>query len=135
MLDVDVTVRRTAFELTARFVCPTPGVTALFGASGAGKSTLVNAIAGLVRPASGHVRLDHRDWFDAARAIDVPVERRRIGYVFQDARLFPHLDVGANIDYGARRAPHGAEYATRDEVVSLLGLGALLDRRVHRLGR
>ena len=133
MLDVDVTVRHAPFQLSARFACPTPGVTALFGASGAGKTTLVNAIAGLVRPASGHVRLDGRDWFDAGRAIDVPVERRRIGYVFQDARLFPHLDVGANIDYGARRAPHAARYATRDEVIALLGLGALLGRRVHRL--
>lgn len=133
MLDVDLTLRRGTFQLTARFACPTPGVIALFGASGAGKSTLANAIAGLLRPAAGHVRLDERVLFDGLTGIDVPVERRRIGYVFQDARLFPHLDVSANLDYGARRAPPEERYADREEIVVLLGLSALLGRRVNQL--
>ena len=133
MLDVDVSLRRGAFELDARFRAPAPGVTALFGASGAGKSTLVEVIAGLARPARGALALGDRAWFDGARGIDVPAERRRIGCVFQDARLFPHLDVTGNLDYAARRAPPDGEVAARDEVIALLGLEALLARRVHRL--
>ncbi len=133
MLDVAITVRRGSFALAARFSSPTPGVVALFGASGAGKTTLVQAIAGLIRPESGHIRLGDRTWFDAAAGIDVPTERRRIGYVFQDARLFPHLDVGQNLDYGARRAPAGEAGVERGGLIELLGLGALLDRRVHEL--
>jgi molybdate transport system ATP-binding protein len=133
VLDVDLTVRRGSFELTARFACPTPGVIALFGPSGAGKSTLINAIAGLVRPARGHVRLNDRALFDAPSGIDLPAERRRVGYVFQDARLFPHLDVSGNLAYGAARAPGDEAYAGREEVIALLGLGALLRRRVHQL--
>ena len=133
MLDVDLSLRRGSFELSARFACPTPGVVALFGASGAGKSTLVKALAGLVRPLAGHIRLGEQTWFDAARGIDVATERRRVGYVFQDARLFPHLDVRGNLGYGSRRAPPSEAYANHDEVVALLGLGALLRRRVHEL--
>ena len=133
MLDVDLSLRRGAFELSARFACPTPGVVALFGASGAGKSTLVQALAGLVRPLAGHIRLGEQTWFDAARGIDVATERRRVGYVFQDARLFPHLDVRGNLAYGSRRAPPSEAYANHDEVVALLGLGALQRRRVHEL--
>ncbi len=133
MLDVDVTVRRGTFELAARFACPTPGVVALFGASGAGKTTLVHALAGLLRPAAGHIRLGARTWFDSGAGIELPAERRRIGYVFQDARLFPHLEVSGNLDYGAKRAPRAEAFADRDEVVALLGLGALLGRRVHEL--
>ena len=133
MLEVDIKLRRGAFALTARFGAPTPGVTALFGTSGAGKTTLALALAGLLTPAEGRLVLDGECWFDAARGINVPTERRRIGYVFQDARLFPHLEVAGNLDFGARRAPKVARYADRDEVIALLGLGALLERRVHQL--
>ena len=132
MFEADFTAERGAFRLAARFTAPTPGVIALFGASGAGKTTLVNAIAGLI-PATGTVRLDGVAWLDSAGGVDLPAERRRIGYVFQDARLFPHLDVASNLGYGERRAPPGQQFATRDEIVALLGLGPLLTRRVHRL--
>jgi molybdate transport system ATP-binding protein len=132
MLEVDLQADRGAFRLSARFCAPTPGVVALFGPSGAGKSTLVNAIAGLVA-ARGTLRLDDATWLDSARGTDVAAERRRIGYVFQDARLFPHLDVAGNLGYGERRAPPGPRFAVRDEIVALLGLGPLLERRVHRL--
>ena len=132
MLEVDVAATRGAFALRARFSAPTPGITALFGPSGAGKSTLVHALAGLVA-ASGRVQLDEATWLDTAAGIDVAAERRRIGYVFQDARLFPHLDVAGNLHYGLRRAPPGDHYAGRDEIVALLGLGTLLKRRAHQL--
>ncbi len=132
MIEVDLAVERGGFRLAARFTAPTPGVVALFGPSGAGKSTLVNAIAGLI-PATGTVRLDGTAWLDSASGTSVAAERRRIGYVFQDSRLFPHLDVAGNLGYGERRAPRGERYAVRDEIVALLGLQALLRRRVHQL--
>jgi molybdate transport system ATP-binding protein len=128
MLAIDVTVERGAFRLEARAAAPAPGVVAAFGRSGAGKSTLVDAIAGLV-PATGTIRLDDTAWLDSAAGVRVPPERRRIGYVFQDARLFPHLDVLANLRYGQRRARDLAQYVTLDDVVALLGLERLLGRR------
>jgi len=132
VFEADLAVARGGFALAARFAAPTPGVVALFGPSGAGKSTLVNAIAGLL-PAQGSLRLDGTTWLDSARGTDVAAERRRIGYVFQDARLFPHLDVAGNLRYGARRAGGAAPYAAHEEIVALLGIGALLRRRVHQL--
>jgi len=131
MIDADLSVVRGDFRLEARFSAPTPGVIALFGASGAGKSTLVNAIAGLTPVASGHVRIDATTWRDART--DVPAERRRIGYVFQDARLFPHLGVLGNLAYGERRAPAAGRFVARAEVVALLGLTDLLARGVQQL--
>ena len=127
MLQVDITFLRNSFALDARFAAPTPGVTALFGRSGCGKSTLVNLLAGLLRPDGGSIRLDGETWFDAARGIDVPAERRRIGYVFQDARLFPHYTVRGNLLYGAARS--GTTASGIDDVVQLLGLERLLQSR------
>ncbi|MDX1377055.1 MAG: molybdenum ABC transporter ATP-binding protein [Burkholderiales bacterium] len=105
------------------------GVTALFGRSGSGKTSIINVIAGLLRPARGRVELNGALLFDSARGIDLPVERRRIGYVFQDARLFPHLSVRQNLRYGAffNRGAHAAPDAA--QVIRLLGLEALLERR------
>jgi molybdate transport system ATP-binding protein len=132
MLSVAVHKRRAGFALDARFDMPTPGVVALFGRSGSGKSTLVNIIAGLIDADSGSVRLDDEPLLDSGRGLNVPAERRRIGYVFQDARLFPHLRVAANLRYAERRAG-GRRFIGFDEVVNLLGLGPLLDRRTHEL--
>lgn len=105
---------------------------ALFGHSGAGKTSVLNAIAGLLVPQAGRIVLDGEVLLDTANAIRVPVARRRIGYVFQDGRLFPHLSVRHNLVYGApsREAAHGADFAS---VVDLLELGPLLDRRPHGL--
>jgi molybdate transport system ATP-binding protein len=111
-----------AFESDAR-------VLALFGPSGSGKSTLLNVIAGLIRPQTGLVRLEGRVLTDTATATFVPPHRRRIGYVFQDTRLFPHLSVRRNLAYGQWFTPGGERYARPDEIVALLGLRALLDRR------
>jgi molybdate transport system ATP-binding protein len=132
MLKVAVTKRRGSFLLDANFELPTPGVVALFGRSGCGKSTLVNVIAGLLDADSGTVALDDHVLLDTGRRIDVAPERRRIGYVFQDARLFPHLSVAGNLRYGEKRA-RAQRYATLDAVVGMLDLGALMDRRTHQL--
>jgi molybdate transport system ATP-binding protein len=126
MLSVDLRLARDAFVLDAKFETPTPGVTALFGRSGCGKSTLVNALAGLLPAARGRIQIDGETWLDSERDIFVPAERRRIGYVFQDARLFPHYSVRGNLLYGAPRPAPAGEF---DNVVGLLGLAPLLSRR------
>ena len=132
MLQVAAQKRRGTFELDAQFELPTPGVVALFGRSGCGKSTLVNVIAGLLTADHGRVALDDAVLLDTARRIDVPPERRRIGYVFQDARLFPHLSVAANLRYAQRRAK-APPFVDIDLVADLLDLGALMHRRTHQL--
>jgi len=132
MLEVAVTKRRGSFSLCAKFELPTPGVAALFGRSGCGKTTLINIIAGLLAADAGRVVVDGRVLLDTAASIDVPPESRRIGYVFQDARLFPHLRVEANLRYAEKRA-RNARYVGFDEVEALLALGPLLDRRTHEL--
>jgi molybdate transport system ATP-binding protein len=132
MLKVAAKKQRGAFLLDAQFELPTPGVVALFGRSGCGKTTLVNVIAGLLGADSGHVELDGRVLLDTERGIDVPPEKRRIGYVFQDARLFPHLRVEANLRYALKRAGVAA-FVGLERVVDLLDLGSLLGRRTHEL--
>jgi molybdate transport system ATP-binding protein len=132
MLAVTVAKRRDSFTLNARFEFPTPGVVALFGRSGSGKSTLVNVIAGLLEADSGRVALDDEVLLDTHAQVDLPPELRRIGYVFQDARLFPHLRVAANLRYAERRAT-GVPYITLEAVTRLLDLGSLMDRRTHQL--
>jgi molybdate transport system ATP-binding protein len=132
-LEVAVAKRLDAFSLDAAFSVPAQGVTALFGRSGAGKSATLGAVAGAVRPDRGRIALGDRVLFDKDAGIDVPMERRAIGWVFQDARLFPHLSVRANLDYGARRA-RGRDAGVRfDEVLSVLGIELLLARRPARL--
>jgi molybdate transport system ATP-binding protein len=132
MLSVAVKKSRGSFSLDAGFELPTPGVVALFGRSGCGKSTLVNVIAGLLDADRGRVALDDMVLLDTERQLSVPPERRRIGYVFQDARLFPHLSVAANLRFGERRAP-APHYVSLDAIAGLLDLGSLMDRRTHQL--
>jgi molybdate transport system ATP-binding protein len=132
MLEVDVVHRLGAFTLDARFTSE-GRLTVLFGRSGAGKTSLVNAVAGLVRPERGHVIVDGQVLFDHAAGIWLPPHRRRIGYVFQEGRLFPHLTVRQNLLYGRWFAPKGARQGSVDQVVALLGLERLLHRRPGRL--
>ncbi|HEX3602471.1 MAG TPA: molybdenum ABC transporter ATP-binding protein [Steroidobacteraceae bacterium] len=132
MLKVAAKKQRAAFALDAQFELPTPGVVALFGRSGCGKTTLVNVIAGLLDADAGRVALDDAVLLDTANGIDVPPERRRIGYVFQDSRLFPHMRVAANLRYGQKRATV-ASFVNLDLVADLLDLGALMHRRTHEL--
>ena len=120
---------QTGFALEADFAMPGDGVTALFGPSGCGKTTILSAIAGLLRPREGRVVRDGKVLLDTARGIALPPEARRCAVVFQDARLFPHLSVESNLRYGLRRAPRDATGPNLPDVVSLLGLEALLQRR------
>jgi molybdate transport system ATP-binding protein len=128
MLDVDVRHRLGRFELAARFTADA-GLTVLFGRSGAGKTSIVNVIAGLVRPLQGRVSIDGVALVDTERQVFVPAHRRRIGYVFQESRLFPHLSVRQNLLYGRWFTPRAERRERLDHVVELLGLGALLERR------
>src|SRR5258708_3684218 len=132
MLALDVEKRLGEFSLAARFETA-GGVTALFGASGAGKTTLVNMIAGLIAPDRGHIRLNDTVLFDSANRINVPAHRRRIGYVFQEGRLFPHLSVAGNLDYGRRMCRLARDRAETARIVDLLDIGHLLDRRPGKL--
>jgi molybdate transport system ATP-binding protein len=124
---------REGFALDASFATATSGVTALFGPSGCGKSTILAAVAGLLRPQEGQVVLGDTVLLDTARGLCLPPERRRCGVVFQDSRLFPHLSVASNLRYGERRAPRDGGGPGFEEVVALLGIGPLLDRRPARL--
>lgn len=127
-LSVALTHALPGLRLDVAFDAP-PGVTALFGRSGSGKTTVVNAVAGLLSPDRGRITLNGTTLFDSASRTDLPAHRRRLGYVFQDARLFPHLSVRRNLLYGQRFAPAGAAGPGLDEVAELLGLDPLLARR------
>ncbi len=132
MLEVSAEARRGDFRLKAHFQSPTPGVVALFGRSGCGKSTVVNILGGLLAPAFGRIALDDSILLDTLRHIDVPAERRGVGYVFQDARLFPHMSVAGNLRYAQTRAV-GTPFVSLDAVSTMLGLGSLMNRRTRQL--
>ena len=132
MLVVEVEKRLGDFTLNALFASET-GATGLFGPSGAGKTSVINMIAGLLKPDRGRIALDDEVLFDDAARIDVPIWRRRIGYVFQEGRLFPHLSVQHNLDYGRWMGGYAADAAAFSHAVELLDLGHLLDRRPGKL--
>lgn len=127
MFDVDVRLRLGEADIATRFSAAS-GLTALFGPSGAGKSSILNMIAGLLRPDSGKITVAGRMLFDSAAGVDIPPHQRRAGYVFQDARLFPHMRVRANLLYGWKLAPPEARRMTLDEATGFLGIAHLLDR-------
>ncbi|TCK29044.1 molybdate transport system ATP-binding protein [Ancylobacter aquaticus] len=134
MIEVAIRLARPGgFALDCDFTVPARGVTALFGRSGAGKTTIIQAVAGVVRPDAGRIVVAGEVFFDSARRIDVPIEARRVGYVFQDARLFPHLPVERNLRYGERRSRAVERPIGFEAVVALLGIGHLLARRPHTL--
>jgi molybdate transport system ATP-binding protein len=133
MLEVKVRRRQGNFMINAAFVIEKSGVTALFGPSGAGKTSIVNMVAGLSRPDAGRIVLNGRCLFDSAGDINVPPEKRKVGYVFQDARLFPHLSVRSNLTYGMRLISKSERYVHFDQVVQLLGIAPLLNRRPAKL--
>jgi molybdate transport system ATP-binding protein len=131
-LEIEARTQLGDFSLAAAFATDSR-VTAIFGPSGAGKTTLVNVIAGLVRPKAGLVSVDGAVLLDTARGIDVPPHARRIGYVFQDARLFPHLSVRQNLLYGQWFAPRDARRTELDDVSELLDLAPLFERATPHL--
>ncbi len=132
MLAVDIEKRLGDFELKVAFESQ-GRVTALFGSSGSGKTSIVNMIAGLVTPDRGRIALDDTVLFNSKMRLDVPAYRRRIGYVFQEGRLFPHMSVAANLDYGRRMSGLPHDDAEQQRIVDLLDIGHLLDRRPGRL--
>lgn len=132
MLELSVERDLGGFRIAASFEAG-EGVTALFGRSGAGKSSIVQMIGGLVRPDRGRIAVDGRVLYDSERRIAVPPHKRRVGYVFQDDRLFPHLTVRQNLVYGRWFARKGERYADFDQIVALLGIEDLLGRRPARL--
>jgi molybdate transport system ATP-binding protein len=129
----DIRVAYERFELRAQLQLPGRGVSALFGPSGSGKTTCLRSIAGLEPRAEGRVALGSDVWQDSASRSFVPTHRRPLGIVFQDAQLFAHLRVRANIEYGMRRVPASERRIGFDEVVALLGIAHLLDRRTAGL--
>jgi molybdate transport system ATP-binding protein len=133
MLQVELQHHAGAFTLDARLAAPVPGLTVVYGRSGAGKTTLLNLIAGLARPTAGRITLGDEVLVDSVRGIAMPPEARGIGYVFQDLRLFPHLDVRGNLDFGQRRARGRTAAIPRRRALELLDLGSLLERRIAGL--
>ncbi|MCV2894176.1 molybdenum ABC transporter ATP-binding protein [Lentibacter sp. XHP0401] len=131
-LSVDIVKAMSGLELRAQFEAP-DGITVLFGPSGSGKTTLINAVAGLVTPDTGRIALGEQALFDQARGVNQPVHKRGVGYVFQDARLFPHLSVEANLNYGRKLAANPPSEAEFERIVKLLGIGGLLARRPAKL--
>lgn len=128
MLDAHIRHRQGDFRLEAGFTLE-GGLTALFGPSGSGKTTVINILAGLLRPSEARISFGGIVWNDTERGIFIPPHRRRIGYVFQDGRLFPHLSVRSNLLYGTRFQRGSAGRSQLENVVGLLGIGALLGRR------
>lgn len=130
-LSVALAHKFPGFTLDVTFKAP-PGLTALFGRSGSGKTSVINAVAGLLHPAQGRITTDQTTLLDTDQAINLPTHRRRIGYVFQDARLFPHLTVRQNLRYGRWFAPR-SQGPIFDDIIDLLGLNALLSRSPNAL--
>ena len=125
-MQVSIQKQLEAFALQVSFVLASHGITVLWAASGSGKTTLLQCLAGLLRPDAGRIACREAVWFDAERGVCLAPERRRLGYVFQDVRLFPHLSVRSNMLFGRRfRGPSGVSF---EDVVALLGLGRLLHR-------
>ena len=130
---VDITVPLDGFDIAACFDAPGPRIVSLFGPSGAGKTTVLRAIAGLEKRALGVIRMGDDTWLDTAAGVCVPTHLRRVGYVFQEASLFPHLDVRGNLNYAYSRVKAGEGRIAFDEAVACLGVGALLSRSVTDL--
>ncbi|MBI5163036.1 MAG: molybdenum ABC transporter ATP-binding protein [Magnetospirillum sp.] len=128
MLELSIRRRQGDFQVAVDLAAG-PGVTALFGRSGSGKSSLIAMVAGLARPDQGRIVVAGRVLFDAQARIDLPPEARRLGVVFQDPRLFPHLSVRANLEFGRKRVPAAERTIAVDAVVEVLGIAHLLDRR------
>jgi molybdate transport system ATP-binding protein len=132
LLSLDVEKRLGEFQLAARFETEAR-VTALFGPSGAGKTTIINMIAGLIAPDRGRIMYRGRLLFDAAGKVNLPPHRRQFGYVFQDGRLFPHLTVRGNLEYGRRMYRLKRDRGELERVIGMLDIGHLADRRPGKL--
>ena len=132
-MDIAVKRKQGQMMIDVAFTGAASGITALFGPSGAGKTSVVNMIAGLSRPDYGRIVLGGKCLFDSAHGVDLPPEKRRIGYVFQEGRLFPHLSAKSNLVYGMNLVPATERKISLGRVVDLLGVGHLLGRRPRHL--
>jgi molybdate transport system ATP-binding protein len=128
-LEVDISHSYAGFTLEVNFSTHGDGVAALFGPSGSGKTSILRAVAGLLRPQRGRIVVDGHVLLNTERRIFVPAHKRRLGYVFQDARLFPHLSVAANLQFGSKRAPKPSSAADNQRLIALLGLESLMSRK------
>lgn len=132
-LDIRLRHRFPGIALDIAFTAEETGITALFGPSGAGKTSTINAIAGLFTPESGRIAIGGETLLDTETGLDLPARARRVGYVFQEARLFPHLSVAANLDFGAKRSPEPLPHAERQRILDMLGIDHLASRRPRNL--
>lgn len=132
MLSVSLQHRLDGFSLDVRFEAP-PGLTVLFGGSGSGKTTVINAVAGLLRPDRGRIEVNGETLCDTEAGYWLPPHKRRLGYVFQEGRLFPHLSVRQNLKFGQWFSPKGVQAEDMSRIVEMLGIGHLLDRRPNGL--
>lgn len=132
---MQIAIKKTLgnFSLDVRFTGEENGITALCGPSGSGKTSVINMVAGLIRPDAGHISIAGRCLFDSEKGIDLAPEKRRMGYVFQEGRLFPHLSIRANLTYGMRLVPRARRSIQFDEVLALLGIEHLVKRRPRNL--
>lgn len=133
MLELKVLKKLGAFVIDVAFSTGDSGITAVFGPSGAGKTSIINMVAGLLKPDEGKIYLNDEPLFDSEKAINVPPNRRRLGYIFQDGRLFPHLSVKSNLTYGMKLISKEERRLQFDSVINLLDLEALLHRRPAKL--
>lgn len=131
-LSVNIKHHFQNFDLDVSFEAA-KGITMLYGRSGAGKTTIVNALAGLLHPNAGRIEVDGKILYDSDARVDLPTHRRRIGYIFQEGRLFPHLTVRQNLKYGRWFAKTRSPKSDAAHVIDMLGIGALMDRRPDRL--
>lgn len=131
-LSVNIQHSFDGFQIDARFEAP-EGLAALFGKSGSGKSTIIKSVAGLLKPNKGHIETRGITVFDSEHGIDLPAYKRRIGYIFQEDRLFPHLTVAQNLSFGRWFAPKDENKPDEDEIIEMLGLSTLLRRKPARL--
>ena len=132
MIEVQAKLMRKDFELDVDFKLSRK-VTAIFGPSGSGKSTLLSVIAGIIQPDSGRILIDGECIFDSQVRINKPIHQRKIGLVFQDSRLFPHLNVKENLSYSLRFNPQLKMQFQFNKIVELFEIGHLLEQRPHQL--
>tara|TARA_B100000029_G_scaffold369710_3_gene363574 strand:- start:2820 stop:3905 length:1086 start_codon:yes stop_codon:yes gene_type:complete len=133
MLEVNIAGEIGTLQMRANFSSQSGHITALLGRSGSGKSTIINMIAGLLTPQTGLIKIDQETFFDSSHRINLPPEKRRVGYVFQDNRLFPHMSVQRNLFYGKKLANKKSRQLEESEIIDLLDLQALLERRPYNL--
>ncbi|WP_339426043.1 molybdenum ABC transporter ATP-binding protein [Pseudomonas proteolytica] len=133
MIEVRLQLNYSGFALDVDLKLPGRGVTALYGHSGSGKTTCLRCIAGLERAGDGFVQINDQVWQDSRNGVFVPPHKRALGYVFQEASLFPHLSVLANLEFGLKRIPKGQRRVDLAQATQLLGIGHLLDRHPQHL--